>query len=335
MQALIRRLPQTVTLLALLLASCSPKPVTVKPTESIPATSAPVSHAAEIRFAIVGKPSADVNVWALFDEKGASYANYAVRNEYWPRLYALSTPEREFTPLAAKDMPSPVTQAGEFYTATVNLRDDLKWTDASAFTADDIVFTVQTALAFELTFDWKTFYNPAYLDHAEAVNAHTVKFYFKQKPNVGIWQYGILQAPLVQKAYWESKVSKPAAYLPDENLRAQIADTQSKLVLVQKAITEIYALMPTLKKNGPDYRKAEADLKRNQGDLDATNNLMAQLQRDYATHLSTAQSALFSLDHGAEPTLGTWMAGETQTNSVTNTANKTFPFGKPHFDRVL
>jgi peptide/nickel transport system substrate-binding protein len=338
MQALIRRLLQTATFLALLLASCGPKPAIVKPTESIsttPETPASSAHADEIRFAVVGEPSADVNVWALFDEKGASYANYAVHNEIWPRLYAVSIPELEFTLLAAKDMPSPVTQAGEFYTASVNLRDDLKWTDASAFKAEDIVFTVQTALAFELTFDWKTFYNPAYLDHAEALNAHTVKFYFKQKPNVAVWQYGILQAPLVQKAYWESKVSKPAAYLPDGNLRAQIADTQSKLILVQKTIAEIYALMPTLKKNGPDYRKAEADLKRNQGDLDATNNLLAQLQRDYATRLSAAQSALFSLDHGAEPTLGVWMAGKTQANIVTNTANKTFPFGEPHFDRAV
>jgi peptide/nickel transport system substrate-binding protein len=336
MPALIRRLLQTATFLTLLLASCGPEPAIVKPTESIPtasATPASIAHADEIRFAVVGQFT-DVNVWALFDEKGASYANYAVRNEVWPRLYTLSMPKREFTPLAAKDMPSPVTQDGEFYTATVDLRDDLKWTDGSAFTADDVVFTVQTALAFELTFDWKTLYDPAYLDHAETLDAHTVKFHFKQKPNVAIWQYGILQAPLVQKAYWESKVSESAAYLPDEGLRAQIAETQSALVLLQKTIAEIYAFMPTLKKNGPDYRKAEADLKRSQGDLDATNNLMAQLQSDYAIRLSAAQTALFSLGHSAEPTLGVWVAGEPQTNTVTNTANSAFPFGEPHFDRA-
>ncbi|MCJ7435263.1 MAG: ABC transporter substrate-binding protein, partial [Anaerolineales bacterium] len=315
--------------------SCGPGPATVKPTESISATPAPITYADEIRFVVVGESSADVNVWALFDEQGASYAAYAVYNEYWPRLFTLSVPGREFTALAAKELPSPVIQDDEFYTAIVNLRDDLKWTDASAFTADDIVFTVQTALAFELTFDWKTFYNPAYLDHAEALDAHTVKFYFKQKPNVAVWQYGILQAPLVQKTYWESKVSEPAALLPNEALRAQIADTQSKLALLQKAIADIYAFMPTLKKNGPDYRKAETNLKRNQGDLDAVNNLMAQLQSDYAIRLSAAQTALFSLDDSAEPTLGVWMADETQANIVTNTANKDFPFGAPHFDRAV
>jgi ABC-type transport system substrate-binding protein len=338
MPALIRRLLRTVTFLALLLASCGPEPAPVKPTESIPAalaTPAPIARAEEIRFAVVGEPSADVNVWALFDEQGASYANYAVRNEVWPRLFTLSVPERKFTALAARDMPSPVIQAGEFHTATVKLRDDLKWTDASAFTADDVLFTVQTALAFELTFDWKTFYNPAWLDHAEALDAHTVKFHFKQKPNVAIWQYGILQAPIVQKAFWESKVSESAPLLPDEKLRAQIAEAQSKLALLQGAIAEIHALMPTLKKNGPEYRKAEADLKRNQGDLDAINNLMAQLQSDYAFRLSAAQTALFSSDDSAEPTLGVWMAGEIQANTVTNTANPAFPFGAPHFDRAV
>jgi peptide/nickel transport system substrate-binding protein len=338
MPALIRRLLKIVIFLALLLASCGPEPAPVKRTESIPAAPAipaPIPHADEIRFAVLGEPSADVNVWDLFDEQGASYANYAVRNEVWPRLFTLSVPGRELTALAAKELPSPVTQDGEFYTATVNLRDDLKWTDASAFTADDVLFTVQTALAFELTFDWKTFYNPIWLDYAEALDAHTVKFYFKQKPNVAIWQYGILQAPLVQKAFWESKVSESAAYLPDEGLRVQITDTQSKLALLQGAIAEMHALMLTLKKNGPDYRKAEAVLKRNQGDLDAANNLMAQLQDDYASRLDAAQTALFSLDHSAEPTLGVWVAGGTQANTVTNTANPAFPFGAPHFYRAV
>ena len=41
------------------------------------------------------------NVWALFDEEGASYANYATQSAYWPRLYALSPLTREVEPAAA------------------------------------------------------------------------------------------------------------------------------------------------------------------------------------------------------------------------------------------
>jgi peptide/nickel transport system substrate-binding protein len=334
MPALIRRLFQSATFLVLLLASCGPGPDSVKPVESSPATPTPILCAEEVRFAVVGEFT-DVNVWALFDEKGASYANYAARSGYWPRLFTLSVPGREFTPLAAEDMPSLVIQDGEYFTATVRLRDDLTWTDDSAFTAGDVVFTVQTALAFELTFDWKTLYNPAYLAYAEVLDAHTVKFYLKQKPDVAVWQYGILQAPIVQKAYWESRMAEPAALLPDDDLRANIAGARSELMLLKAANDELITLMTTLKKNSSGYRKAETDLRRNQGDLDAANNLMAKLQGDYTSRLDAAQTALFSLNDAGEPTLGVWMADEVQTNTVTNIANPALPFGLPHFERAV
>ena len=63
------------------------------------------------------------------------------------------------------------------------LRSDLTWTDGSAFTAEDVAFTVNTVLSFQLGFDWHSYYDPEWLDHAEAVDAHTVKFYFKRQPN--------------------------------------------------------------------------------------------------------------------------------------------------------
>ena len=157
-----------------------------------------------------------VNVWALFDAKGYSYNNYAVMSGYWSRLYQLSIPDRSFETMAASGMPSLFVQEGNLYAATVPLRSDLKWTDGTPFTADDVAFTVNTAVSFQLGFDWHDFYNPDFIDHAEAVDAHTVKFYFKKQPNVGVWQYGALQGPIVQKAYWESKVSASAALLPSE-----------------------------------------------------------------------------------------------------------------------
>lgn len=98
-------------------------------------------------------------------------------------------------------MPSEVTQDGEEYSATVKLRTDLHWTDGSPFTAEDVAFTANTVLAFELGYDWSTYYSLEYLLRVEAVDSNTVKYYFKQKPNVGIWQYGVLQAPIVQKDF--------------------------------------------------------------------------------------------------------------------------------------
>ena len=104
--------------LTLLLASCQPQPVVAVPT-SIPSPG-PLSpaHAPEIRFALIGKPPASdshVNVWGLFDEAGASYINYALRAEYWPRLYHLVPQDSSFQPYAAEDQPSEVNQDGDKY----------------------------------------------------------------------------------------------------------------------------------------------------------------------------------------------------------------------------
>jgi len=207
------RLLTIIGLFVILSASCSGPSAAPVSTALPNPTATSVPHAPEIRFALIGTVT-DVNVWALFDAKGYSYNNYAVHNEYWPRLYQLSIPDRQFETMAASGMPSPVQQEGNFYTATVPLRSDLKWTDGSAFTADDVAFTVNTALSFQLGFDWHDFYNPDYLDHADAVDAHTVKFFFKKQPNVGVWQYGALQGPVVQKAYWSSKIASSLALLP-------------------------------------------------------------------------------------------------------------------------
>ena len=105
-------------LLIFLFASCAPKaapaPTSVPspiPTPVPTATSVP--HATEIRFALIGNVT-PVNVWALFDTKGYSYNNYAVMSGYWPRLYQLSIPDRNFEPMAASGMPSSFQQEGKF-----------------------------------------------------------------------------------------------------------------------------------------------------------------------------------------------------------------------------
>lgn len=325
-------LARAALLLILLLTSCSSAPVAVTPAASTP-TTVPIKHATEIRFALIGKVT-DVNVWALFDAQGGSYNNYAVRSEYWPRLYHLSVPGRRFEPMAAQGMPSLIQQEGEFYVGTAMLRSDLAWTDGSPFTADDVVFTVNTVLSFELGFDWGAFYNKDYLARAEAVDSHTVKFYFKRPLNIGLWQYGALQGPIVQKKYWEEKVNPASAFLPDGVLRTKIVEAQSQIKALQVSVDELNSQLRTLQTDSKEYQQADGDLKREQGNLDEANNDLTKLLEEYDGEIASARQALYALDDTKEPTLGNWIPAGKENDAWANEINPKRPFGRPSFDRA-
>ena len=244
--------------LTLLIASCAPQPDSVaEPTSISNPTTSPL-HTPEIRFALVGE-SERTNVWQLFDQSGATYANQALHSGTFPSLYQLAPQDASLQPLAAEGFLSEVTQDGDRYSAVVKLRPDLKWTDGSPFTAEDVAFTANTALTFEFDYDWGAYYPREVLDHAEAVDLVTVKFIFKQKPNVGNWQYGVLQAPIVQKAFWELAVQEAADLLPNAALRAEIAKIRASLEEAQPVLADLTAQVNSLKVSGKQNRKIEGD----------------------------------------------------------------------------
>jgi peptide/nickel transport system substrate-binding protein len=327
---LIRRFFHIALFLPLLLVSCTPQsdsaPIDIPAaTESSSFTQVP-----EIRFAMIGKPH-DVNVWQLFDKSGATYADYALRAEYWPRLYHLAPLDSSFQPYAAEGLPSEVTQDGGLYSASVKLRPNLKWTDDSSFTAEDVVFTVNTALAFELGYDWSAYYPREYLDHAEAVDPSTVKFFFKQKPNVGVWQYGVLQGPIVQKSFWVSAVDNAVKFLPNNALRISLDQARNDLTTVQADLADVNAQVLALKLEGRANRKLDGNLLHFQDEVTFAQNKMNKLLEQYVVQVKSAQETLYEAADEREPTLGVWMP-ELETNDVwINKVNLDFPFEMPGF----
>ncbi len=333
------RLFSAATLLIFLLSSCAPKaapaPTFVPSSKPSPVpTATSIPHASEIRFAVIGNVT-PVNVWALFDAKGYSYNNYAVMAGYWPRLYQLSIPDRNFETMAASGMPSPFIQEGSFYTATVPLRSDLKWTDGTPFTADDVAFTVNTAVSLQLGFDWHDFYDPNFIDHAEASDAQTVKFYFKKQPNVGVWQYGALQGPIVQKAYWELKVSASTALLPPHTLLPQIASLTAQVADMQLKINTVNANIAILSTTSSGYIQGIADIKGLQANINQTNTALAKSQSQYDLAMDAARQSLYALDNANEPTLGDWMPTGKENGAWINQVNPAHPFNVPKFDSVV
>lgn len=321
-------------LLPALLAACSGRTPPPAPPGTVTAGPTSIAHAPEIRFALVGQVT-KTNVWELFDRSGYSYDNYAVRSGYWPRLYDLSLPDYKFQEVAASGPPSPVRQEGGFYTATVTVKPDLKWSDGAPFSAEDVAFTANTAIAFQLGFDWQEYYNPTWLDHVEAVDARTVKYYFKQAPNVSAWQYGVLQGPVVQDRFWGTKVAGASTLLPSSELIAQIATLNAKVADLEKQVGVLNYTVIT--SQGEGARVTQSRLKRQIGDLDQAINDRAKAQDEFDSAISAARSALYGLDDRSEPLLGEWLpipAGAS-TSTYQNKPNAAYPGAAPHFDRAV
>ena len=338
----MRRLFLCASLWTLLLASCSvPAPVSVTSSPQGPeATSAPtlpptaIPHAEALRFALVGQPT-QVNAWALFDEAGASYANYAIHSDEYPRLYRLSVPAREFEPYIAEGLPSVVTQEDAFYAASVKLQTGLTWSDSSPLTAQDVAFTVNTALAFHLGLDWLSAYDPTLLDHAKAVDETTVKFFFKDSFNVGDWQYGALQGPIVSQAYWSPKLAEATALLPPSDVLTSLDKTRADADILQSRIDADNAQLLTTPPNTLESNQIKARITRNQNDLNSLNSRIVKLQDEYDAAYAAARAALYAVDDNGEPTFGPFLRAAKSGDVFTREANPTYPFGKPNYDRAL
>lgn len=323
----------------LLLASCSgPAPVPVSPTAPAPQAETPTAaaptHADAVRFGLVGQPT-DVNAWARFDETGASYANYALHSDEYPRLYRLSTPAREFEPFIADGLPSAISQDGDLLSATVKLQADLRWSDGSPLTAQDVAFTANTALAFRLGLDWRSAYNPERLDHVEAVDAQTVKFYFKGPINVGDWQYGVLQGPVLSQAFWSPKLADASALLPSADLLKSLDDAKARAAELQGFIDADNAQLLKSVPNSTEANDLKARIQRHQDDLNAANSEVGKLQDEVDATLNSARTALYALPDADEPTFGPFLRAEKRGETFTRAANSSYPFEKPNYDRAV
>lgn len=160
------------------------------------------------------------NVWDIVGPAATAY-NYAVFIGQYPTLMGLSDQRFDYIPLLAADFPEPVTQEGDFWVTTVKLK-DATWSDGVPITAADFVFTVDTALAMELPGNWSALVDSSVVDHAEALDDQTVKVFFKAKPGLATWQFGLAQSVIVAEHYWKPVVDAAKAAGSVEDARASL-----------------------------------------------------------------------------------------------------------------
>jgi ABC-type transport system substrate-binding protein len=217
----------------MLLSACQPEVVTVTVTvekegETIVVTATPDPDAVEGEAAPEGGEAAEEdgemevgagdvyriavlsdmttrNIWAAYDPDSSIW-NYAVYSNMYPAAYTLTDHRWDFVPSAAVDYPTDLEEEGDFWVSTVEFKEDALWSDGSPITAEDWAWTANAVLGLELSGNWTSAYPGSYLDRIEAVDEKTAKLYYHTKPGLARHQYGTLQAPILNKAFWAPKV---------------------------------------------------------------------------------------------------------------------------------
>ena len=287
-------------LLLSLLAGCAPKENTPAPTataESSVEKNTPVptkKNYSQIRYALLA-PGTEENIWSLFDENGATYENYATQGANYPRLYWLAPPNNELSPLLADGFPTAFTQEGEYFVSTLTILPNLAWDDGTPLTAEDVAFTINTALQFQLGLNWRVFYNLEKLHHAEALDSQTIKYYFISPPNAGDWQHGALIGVFTSQDYWESKIKDAQSLLPDEEENSIIAENQAKLAILQKEEQDILNAMKTLDVDSLEYRGKKLLLDTNIDEQNVLLKNIDQALRENRESFIIARAALYAL----------------------------------------
>ncbi|MDE0603749.1 MAG: ABC transporter substrate-binding protein [bacterium] len=189
-------------------AESTPQPAAGRSTETAAAGSAEGERIYQIGI------TADLtttNYWSYLGPDGTTWNGYVLADTK-PVLYAYSGPRFDWVPSLAADFPSPLREevVGDrtLWSTEVELKRGVKWSDGADVTAEDFVFTAHVARDLQLTGNWPSIVDPEFFDHAEALDAYTLKIYFMQKPGLARWQFGLAFLPIFSRAYWEPVVAE-------------------------------------------------------------------------------------------------------------------------------
>ena len=151
------------------------------------------------------------NYWSYLGPDGTIWNMYVLGGSK-PTLYSYSAQRYDWIPSLASDFPTPLTEetvGGEtLWTTEVPLKQGVKWSDGADVTAEDFAFTAHTVAELQLPGNWPSIVDPDYFNHAEALDSHRLKIYFKQKPGLARWQFGQAFMPIFPRAYWEPVVAE-------------------------------------------------------------------------------------------------------------------------------
>ena len=169
---------------------------------------AALTFASTLIYGILDEPKA-LNVWVDYGPHAITWSKYVFSHKY-RSLYRFAHVTLDFVPDLAAKLPK-ISHEGTYVVYDIELRKGLRWSDGTPITAQDVAFTLNSAVELiknhGLGGNWHVMVNPDFFEKAVVVNDLEVKLYFKKVGALSV-EFGTLMAPIIQKAYWEPHVDK-------------------------------------------------------------------------------------------------------------------------------
>src|SRR6056300_1512010 len=217
--------------------------VAVEETET---TEAPATTAAAAEEAAPSVPDGVYKMAIFSDPQTQNYWNYLDREtDVWTQyvmsgqavsLFSISYPNYQLTTGMASELVETSVDNGDgTWTYTVPMHQGFEWSDGSAITANDMVFTYNTAKGLGLLSNWETNYpqgsgtDPAAEGYAQgilslvAVDDYTVQITVNFDAGLASWQYQIAQAPILPESYWAQYATDRETLLAASGADAPVA----------------------------------------------------------------------------------------------------------------
>ena len=149
------------------------------------------------------------NFWAFYGEQ-ASVWNAYILGPTKPALYSLDE-AGDLQPELAIDVVSPVFDA-DGWRVRIKLSDRFAWSDGHPITADDFVFTFETARSLDLGGSWADAY-PEAIESVHADSEYELRIEFVERPTLALWPHGPGLAPLMAAHVWKDHGASDEATL--------------------------------------------------------------------------------------------------------------------------
>ena len=208
--------------------------------EEAPAeTAAPATTAAAAEEAAPSGPEGVYKMAIFSDPQTQNYWNYLdTETDVWTSyvmsgqavsLFSISYPNYQLVTGIADELVETSTDNGDgTYTYTVPITQGYEWSDGSPITANDMVFTYNTAQGLGLLSNWETYYAAAGDDtlgivSLVAVDDYTVAITINFDAGLSAWQYKIALAPILPESYWAQYATDRETLLAADGSKAPVA----------------------------------------------------------------------------------------------------------------